>query len=375
MLRRETWRHFDYWLFGTVLLLSVFGIVMIRSAVAGNIELVNSVRNQTIFVGLGLGLILVLAAVNYRTWASTTRLLYAGGIILLIGIYLIGDAAFGSTRWFEVGGINIQPSELGKIILIIALANYFSNTVDQPHNLVWIGRSFAITMGMTIWVMLQPNLSTSIVLLVIWFSMLWISGLELKYVLIFGGLAVVLLVVFIILILNGIKIPLIEGYQLDRVVNFIYRDPNATHGEQYNIEQALISIGSGGWFGAGYGNGTQVQLRFLKVRHTDFIFSAMAEEFGFIGTALVMVLLIFVVIRCLYVARKSMDTFGALIAYGIATLIFFQMAVNIGVNLNVLPVTGLTLPFVSYGGSSLLSLVLGIGLVESVAAHSQTLDF
>jgi rod shape determining protein RodA len=375
MLRRETWRHFDYWLFGAVLLLSVFGIVMIRSAIAGNAELATSPRNQTIFVGLGLALILVLAAVNYRTWASTTRLLYTGGIVLLIGIYLIGDAAFGSTRWFEVGGINIQPSELGKIILIIALANYFSNTMDDPHNLIWILKSFGITMGMTIWVLLQPNLSTSIVLMVIWFSMLWISGLELKYILIFGGLAVVVLALFLLLVVNGVKIPLIEGYQLQRVVNFVYRDPNATHGEQYNIEQALISIGSGGWFGAGYGNGTQVQLRFLKVRHTDFIFSAMAEEFGFVGTAIVMALLIFVVIRCLYVARKSMDTFGALIAYGIATLIFFQMAVNIGVNLNVLPVTGLTLPFVSYGGSSLLSLVLGIGLVESVAAHSQTLDF
>src|SRR3990172_8316357 len=360
MLRRETWRHFDYWLFGTVLLLSVFGIVMIRSAVAGNQELVNSVRNQTIFVALGLALILVLAAVNYRTWASTTRLLYAGGIILLIGIYLIGDAAFGSTRWFEVGGINIQPSELGKIILIIALANYFSNTMEDPHNLMWILKSFGITMGMTMWVMLQPNLSTSIVLVVIWFSMLWISGLELKYILIFGGLAAAVVALFLILVVNGVEIPLIEPYQLERVVNFAYRDPNATYRQQYNIEQALISIGSGGWFGAGYGNGTQVQLRFLKVRHTDFIFSAMAEEFGFVGTAIVMALLIFVVIRCLYVARKSMDTFGALIAYGIATLIFFQMTVNIGVNLNVLPVTGLTLPFISYGGSSLLSLFLFI---------------
>jgi len=247
--------------------------------------------------------------------------------------------------------------------------------MEDPHNLMWILKSFGITMGMTIWVLLQPNLSTSIVLVVIWFSMLWISGLELKYILIFGGLAAAVVALFLILVVNGVEIPLIEPYQLERVVNFAYRDPNATYGEQYNIEQALISIGSGGWFGAGYGNGTQVQLRFLKVRHTDFIFSAMAEEFGFVGTAIVMALLIFVVIRCLYVARKSMDTFGALIAYGIATLIFFQMAVNIGVNLNVLPVTGLTLPFVSYGGSSLLSLVLGIGLVESVAAHSQTLDF
>jgi len=131
----------------------------------------------------------------------------------------------------------------------------------------------------------------------------------------------------------------------------------------------LITIGSGGWFGQGYGQGTQVQSRFLKVRHTDFIFAAMAEEFGFIGTSLVIGLLIFIIVRCLRAARMASDQFGALIAYGFAVLIFFQAAVNIGVNLNVIPVTGLTLPFISYGGSSLLSLVLGIGLVESVLAH------
>lgn len=375
MLRRETWRHFDYLLFGLVVLLCVFGIVMIRSAIAGNIGLANTVRNQIIYVGIGLVIILVLAAINYRTWASTTRVLYIAGILLLVGIYLIGDAAFGSRRWFAVGGINIQPSEIGKIILIITLANFFANTTDEPHDLKWILQSFAITMGMTIWVLLQPNLSTSIVLFVLWFAMLWISGLKTKYVLIFGGIGAAVAITVILLVINGIKIPLIQDYQMQRVINYAFPDPNATHGEQYNIEQALISIGNGGWFGLGYGNGSQVQLRFLKVRHTDFIFSSIGEEFGFVGAVIVMLLLIFVIIRCLYVAKKSMDTFGALIAYGIAILIFFQMTVNIGVNLKVLPVTGLTLPFVSYGGSSLLSLVLGIGLVESVAAHSQTLDF
>ncbi|TLN15641.1 rod shape-determining protein RodA, partial [bacterium] len=137
----------------------------------------------------------------------------------------------------------------------------------------------------------------------------------------------------------------------------------------------LVTIGSGGWFGMGYGHGSQVQLRFLKVRHTDFIFASMAEEFGFIGTVLVIAVLVFVILRCIRVARHASDPFGALIAYGFAALLFFQTSVNIGVNLNVIPVTGLTLPFVSYGGSSLISLVLGIGLVESVAAHSKTQEF
>ncbi len=375
MFRKEVWRHFDYWLFGAVLLLSVFGIIMIRSAVAGNEELAGAVQSQSIYVGLGMAVILLTTAVDYRLLASLSRLLYVLTIVLLIGINLIGEEAFGSTRWFQIGVINIQPSELAKIVMVLVLANYFSQSSPQSRNLRWILASFLLTAGMVVWILLQPNLSTSIVILVIWFSMLWMSGLPTKYMIIFGLIGLVLLGAFIVLIISGVDIPFLEDYQITRIVNFLFPDPNARHGETYNIEQALVTIGSGGWFGAGYGNGTQVQLRFLKVRHTDFIFSAMAEEFGFVGTVVVIALLVFVVLRCLYVARHASDSFGALVAYGIATLIFFQMAVNIGVNLNVLPVTGLTLPFISYGGSSLLSLVLGIGLVESVAAHGKTLAF
>jgi len=214
-----------------------------------------------------------------------------------------------------------------------------------------------------IWIFLQPNLSTSIVMVVLWFSMLWVSGLPLKFLpWMAGGVMVVGLAV----------LPFLENYQLKRIVDFFFQDQNARHGNAFNVNQALITIGSGGWFGMGYGHGTQVQLRYLKVRHTDFIFSAMAEEFGFVGTVLVVGLIVFVILRCLRIARRAPDMFGALVCYGVATLLFFQTMVNVGVNLKVLPVTGLTLPFVSYGGSSLLSLILGIGLVESVAAHSET---
>jgi rod shape determining protein RodA len=171
------------------------------------------------------------------------------------------------------------------------------------------------------------------------------------------------------------KVPFIEDYQLKRVINFLFPDPNARHGDTYNVEQALITIGSGGWFGLGYGQGSQVQLRYLKVRHTDFIYSAMAEEFGFVGTVIVIALIVFVIFRCLRAARLANDTFGALIAFGFGFLIFFQTAVNVGVNMKVIPVTGLTLPFISYGGSSLLSLALGIGLVESVIMRHKPLEF
>ncbi len=375
MFRKEVWRHFDYWLFGAVLLLSVFGIIMIRSAVAGNEELAGAVQSQATYVGLGIVIILIATTIDYRLLASLSRWLYILAIVLLIGINLIGQEAFGSTRWFQVGGINIQPSELSKIVMVLVLANYFSQTSAQSKNLRWIFLSFLLTGGMVIWILLQPNLSTSIVIFVLWFAMLWISGLPTKYIIIFAILGLILIVTFVMLIISGVEIPFLKDYQITRVVNFLFPDATARHGETYNVEQALVTIGSGGWFGAGYGSGTQVQLRFLKVRHTDFIFSAMAEEFGFVGTVIVIAILLFVVLRCLFIARHASDQFGSLIAYGIAILIFFQMAVNIGVNLNVLPVTGLTLPFVSYGGSSLLSLVLGIGLVESVASHGKTLAF
>ncbi|HEX9090624.1 MAG TPA: FtsW/RodA/SpoVE family cell cycle protein, partial [Anaerolineales bacterium] len=160
-----------------------------------------------------------------------------------------------------------------------------------------------------------------------------------------------------------------------RILNFLFADPNATQGETYNIQQALISIGSGGLLGKGYNQGTQVHLRFLKVRWSDFIFSATAEEFGLIGSVIIMLLLLFIIYRCLRIARLSRDTFGGLIAYGVAVLLAFQGMVNIGVNLKLLPATGLPLPFISYGGSSLLSLLLGVGLVQSVILRHKPLEF
>jgi rod shape determining protein RodA len=365
-MKREVWRHFDYWLFGTVVILCIFGIAMVRSAIAGSQGLAGLDQRQIIFVGLGLVVILVTAVIDYRVWASLARLMYIFAVISLVAIYVFGTAVYGSARWLDTGLVFIQPSELVKVIMVIVLANYFANSAEDEHNLRWIIRSLILVFGVVIWILLQPNLSTSIVIMVIWFSMLWISGLPSKYLAIFGAAGV---------LVASAAFPFLEAYQQQRILNFLFPDPNARHGAIYNVQQALISIGSGGLFGQGYGHGTQVQLRYLKVRHTDFIFSAMAEEFGFIGTVLIVGMIIFVILRCLRAARMASDRFGALIAYGFAILMFFQTAVNIGVNLKIVPVTGLTLPFISYGGSSLLSLVLGIGLVESVIAHHKSLDF
>lgn len=375
MLKREFWQYFDYVLFGSVVILCIFGIVMIRSAVAGNVELEGAASSQVIFVVTGLIITLVVAAIDYHYWFSLWRWMYIFVILLLIFIYLVGDVAFGSRRWINVGPVNIQPSELAKIVMVIVLARYYANAADKPKDLRWLAKGLALTVVMVIPIVMQPNLSMTIVMFVLWLSMTWISGVPPKYLALMAGIGVAGIVLFLLLISLGVEIPFIEEYQIRRVVNFLFPDPNARHGDTYNVEQALITIGSGGLFGQGYGHSSQVQLRYLKVRHTDFIFSAMASEFGFVGTALVMLLLLFVVLRCIRVARRASDMFGALIAYGFATLLFFQTAVNIGVNLKVIPVTGLTLPFISYGGSSLLSLVLGLGLVESVAARHKSLNF
>jgi rod shape determining protein RodA len=374
-MQREFWKNFDFWLFGSVVILCIFGIMMIRSAVAGSQGLADLPVRQTIFVSMGMVVILVTSLIDYHYWSSLSRVMYLGTMGLLIVIFVVGTAVYGSARWLDTGLVFVQPSELAKIVIILVQADFFSRSRGEAHDLRWIFRSLMLTMGIVIWILLQPNLSTSIVMLVLWFSFTWISGLPTKYLVAFGFGGALLLVVFIGLVAFGVKIPLIQDYQVLRVLNFLFPDPNARHGNAYNVEQALITIGSGGWFGQGYGHASQVQLRYLKVRHTDFIFSAMAAEFGFVGTALVIAMLIFVILRCLRAARIASDGFGSFIAYGIATLLFFQMSVNIGVNLNVIPVTGLTLPFISYGGSSLLSLVLGIGLVESVVAHHKSLDF
>ena len=367
-MSQTNWRHFDFWLLGAVVLMTIFGITMIRSAVAGNIELeaANLVQRQIIFAVLGFIVMFAGSAIDYHLWASISRPMYIITAIFLGALTIAGQALYGSARWFDTGVILIQPSEIAKIVVILVLSDFFARNFDKLDRLAWIGRSFLYTLGIVVWIILQPNLSTSLVIIAVWFSLLWASGLKLKYLLTFGGIA---------LIAPFAAFPLLADYQKQRIINFLFADPTSTQGETYNIQQALISIGSGGLFGKGYNQGTQVHLRFLKVRWSDFIFSATAEEFGLIGSVIIMLLLLFIIYRCLRVSRLARDTFGGLIAYGVSVLLAFQGMVNIGVNLKLLPATGLPLPFISYGGSSLLSLLLGVGLVESVILRHKPLEF
>jgi rod shape determining protein RodA len=375
MNRGLSWRNFDFLLLGAVVLASAFGTVMIRSAVAGNEVLQPVIIRQVYFALLGVVLIFLVASIDYRYWLS----LYIPIYIVIVGFLLtltgFGQTAFGAQRWFQVGVLFLQPTEFAKIIAIIVLARYFEVVQYQPRDMKWVIGAVLWASGIILLILLQPNLSNVMVLSVILAVMLFINGIEMRFILIAGTIAAVLFGTVIILSVLGIRIPFLQEYQQQRIVTFVVPDPNDTYGNRYNVQQALIAIGAGGVLGEGYNQGTQTQLRFLKVRHTDFIFAASSEEFGTVGGGLIIITIAFIVWRCIRAAQKARDVSGAMIAIGIATLIFFQGLVNIGMNMNLLPVSGLPLPFISYGGSGLTALMLGIGLVQSVVMRQKELDF
>lgn len=351
------WRQFDFILLAVVALLIVFGILIIRSATLDAIDtdLIARVPVQIQYAVIGILLIFGLAAVDYRILSGLNAWFYLAMVILLLLVPLIGqEGAGGAQRWISFG-ILIQPSETSKILLILTLAHFFAKRLNEMNRLrtVIVSLLHAGVPGSLVFI--QPDLGSTIVIGVIWFTLAWGAGLRLRHI---------ALLVLIGIVMLPVIFSLMADYQVERIRIFLFQesDPDA----QYNIDQALISIGSGGISGKGYTQGTQNRGRFLRVRHTDFIFSVLAEEFGMIGALTVISMIGLVIWRILRAAQFAPDALGSLICYGVAAVIFFQTTVSIGMNLNLLPVTGLTLPFISSGGTSLLSTMVGIGLAESV---------
>ncbi|MCU0514737.1 MAG: rod shape-determining protein RodA [Anaerolineae bacterium] len=351
------WQRFDFILLGAVSLLVVFGILMIASATRDAVDpdLVNRVPDQIRFAAVGFVALLALAALDYRLLAGLSTWLYLVMMILLLLVLLLGvEGDAGAQRWLNIG-IRIQPSEIGKIIIIITLANFLATRYKDLDKFPTVIASLIHLAGPTVLIFLQPNLGTTIVFVVIWGAIIWGAGLRLRHILMLIG---------IVLLTLPLLFTQLRAYQLSRITTFL--DPAADPDAQYNIDQALVSIGSGGLLGKGYAAGSQNTGRFLRVRHTDFIFSVIAHEFGMIGGLSVMALIGVVLSRILRGARLAIDPLGSMICYGVAGMIFFQTVVSIGMNLNVMPVTGLVLPFVSSGGTSLLFTMIGVGLVQSV---------
>jgi rod shape determining protein RodA len=283
-------------------------------------------------------------------------------LAILGAIFLIGQVSGGAQRWLGEGAV--QPSELSKILIIIVLAKFLADHEDQLDQFGTVLTSLGVVGVPMVLIYLQPDLGTALTMIAIWAAMIWLAGMRFRHLalLVVGGLSALPLVW-----LN------LEAYMQQRLLLFI--NPAGDPDSYFNVHQALVSIGSGGWVGKGLTKGTQSQLHFLRVRHTDFIFAVTAEELGFLGAAAMIGLLFFLLWRILRVAERARDTFGRLLAAGVGGLVLFQGVINIGMNLGLMPVTGIPLPFVSYGGSSFLTLMLGMGLVESVAMRHKKLEF
>lgn len=355
------WKQFDFILLGASILLTIFGVLMIRSATLDAIdpELIARVPDQIRFAFLGFGVLLALAALDYKLLGGIHMWLYLLMIVLLVLVFLFGvEGDGGAQSWLNVG-IRIQPSEIAKLLIIVTLGMLLARNYEKIGKLSTLVKSLLHVGIPAILIFIQPDLGMTIVLAVLWFTMVWAAGLRLKHIgigLLVFGLAAPIAV--------PVAFSQMQPYQRSRITSFIF--PESDRDAYYNILQARISIGSGGLLGKGYANGPQNTGRFLRVRHTDFIFSVISEEFGLVGGVATMSLIGVVIFRILRGARRAADPFGSLICYGVASFIFFQTFVSIGMNLSLMPVTGLTLPFISSGGTSLLSTLAGIGLAESV---------
>jgi len=357
------WRHFDYVLLIVTLLLIGLGITMIYSATSNTPELGKLPQRQIIYAVVGLALMGLTAAIDYRLLSSLSLVLYFITLGILVAVVIAGQTVVGARRWIDLG-LSIQPSELAKLLTIVVLARFLGDHEEDMHRWRYVLIAIAILIPPVVLIYLQPHLGTAVVLSIVGVVMIFMSGIRWFHAMVLGlaGAAVTPLLWFSL-----------EDYMRERVLVFLnpQNDPTAS----YNIEQALISIGSGGWLGKGLFHGSQSQLRFLRVRHADFIFSVIAEELGFVGTLILLLLLMIMLWRLLRIAEIARDSFGRLIVVGVATVIFTQSVINIGMNLKLLPVTGIPLPFVSHGGSSLVTLLLGLGLAQSVAMRHRKIEF
>lgn len=352
----------DWYLIVFVVLLLVTGLVTIYSLTLGAVDislLYGQLRVATIGLFLGFGL----AFIQQRRYLDASILLYLIGLGLLVIVILFGSQVFGARRWISLGSFQLQPSELMKLFLILVLARFlhFRKNKFKPADFVSVLLIIGLPVGL---ILLQPDLGTAIVLLAIAFFMMLAARINSRYWIATG---VLMLFAGPMAYLN------LKTYQLARIKTFLSpaSDP---FGSGYNVLQSLIAVGNGGIFGQGFGQGTQSQLNFLPVAHTDFIFAGTAEATGLIGAVVVLLVFAGLIIRSLMIGRKSPDDFGYFVAVGIGAMWFIQLVVNVGMNLGMAPVTGITLPFVSHGGSSLITNLASVGILLSIGRQSQLLS-
>lgn len=322
-------------------------------------------QRQLIWVSVGLILFFLASSVDFRlfrTQSVAVLLFYLFTVFLLVTVLLGNFAVRGVEAWFKIGSVFLQPVEFAKIVLIILLAKFFSKRhveIYRVSHLLLSGAYFVIPAFL---VLLQPDLGSAVILAAIWISIVIFSGMKVRHL-------VYLLIITSVLSYVGWNFVL-EPYQKTRITSFLnpYEDPK---GAGYQMIQSMIAVGSGKVFGKGLGYGSQTHLHFLPEAETDFIFAAYAEEWGFVGIGAMLSILFVLLWRIIRIGMTASDNFSRLYAHGFATLVFVQSFIHVGMNMGLLPVTGLTLPFVSYGGSSLVTLLIGVGILQNIKMNSR----
>jgi rod shape determining protein RodA len=358
--------RFDWLLVLGVFILFSIGIAAITSVELSRGGAFSFVEKQLIALVIGVALAAVASLANPQVFRAYAKILYVLGIVLLLGLFLFGHTFNGTTGWYVIGGFAFQPVEVMKFALILELARYFADDARSPFGWREFFGSGIKALIPAVLVLLQPDLGSAMLLAGIWAIVIFFAGLQWRqFVLLLGvGIIAFLLGWFVIF----------RDYQKDRILTFLHptSDPLKT---SYNIVQAQIAIGAGGLFGRGLGGGSQSQLRFLPESQADFIFAVIAEELGFLGVMIVFGAYVLLLSRMLVIARKSRDHFAAYLALGSFALFLIQVIIHVGANLAMIPATGIPLPFVSYGGTSLILSFMVLGVVESAASSVRAVDW
>lgn len=358
----RAWDRFDGILALTAFALVGYGLVLIYSASLGSydgptVSIDNPVVRQGLFAFVAIFAMFIISRFDYHVLLHYAWWLYGAAILLMLVLIPIGQTDFGSTRWFDFGPLQFQPSEFAKITTVLVLARFLGEQGGDARDLRVLGGSLAITAPVLLLVFIQPDLGTSIIFATIWLGMVVVAGIHRRHVLFFGAV--------FLAVLPFIWTFTVADYQIERISVLLDAEEDPLDAG-YNPIQSQIAVGSGQLFGKGLTNGEQTQLDFLKVKSKDFIFSVLGEELGFAGAIALFALFILLLMRGVRAAQVAGDIPGQLVAVGVVITILMQAFINIAVNLSIFPVTGLPLPFVSQGGSSLLTLFLGLGIIQSI---------
>ncbi len=358
---RRIFQYFDWTLLALVLGICAIGIINIYSAVFSlNEKQIPLYLKQVQWVLLGSFFMMVVFLIDYRVISEGAYVIYGISVALLVVVFLYGYTANGSQRWIALGSFSFQPSELMKLTIILALARYFDDhKSNEPYTLKELVIPFLMIMLPFLLILKQPDLGTALIIIIVFASIVFFIGVNWKSVAIVfaGGL-----------MLMPLGWHFLKDYQRDRLITFLNPE-NDPLGTGYHIIQSMIAIGSGGILGKGFLKGSQTQLKFLPEQQTDFVFSVFAEEWGFIGALFLFILFMSLIFWGLKIALHSRDLLGTLIAFGITALISWEIFINAGMVLGILPVVGIPLPFLSYGGSAMIVLLTAIGLLMNVSVR------